>query len=58
MEKIKLITTATMTLEAGKDQWWEKTKSGKTYRLWDESNGLLRLLKSIPAVRIYWAQPF
>lgn len=58
MEKIKMITTARKTYEAGLYQFWERTEQGKSYRLWDETLGVLHCLKIIPAKRVFWVVPF
>lgn len=35
-------------------QYWQRTVSGKTWRLWGMDTGLLRLIKEIPASRVQW----
>ena len=57
MEKMKCITTKTMTLEATKGQYWLKSARGKAWELWDENESLKRIAR-IPAKRVYWVIPF
>lgn len=56
--KASALVTGRRQLSAISGQWWEKTKSGKTWRLWThDEKGLLRLLYQIPAKRVLWVIP-
>ena len=58
MEKAKTLRTYSRFFEATDGQWWEKTKSGKTWRLWGyDEKGLLRIVHHIPARRVLWVVP-
>lgn len=56
--KARALRSASFLYEASEGQWWQKTKSGKSWRLWGyDDMGLLRMLKELPAKRVFWVSP-